>query len=168
MNRSSRPEVFYKKGFLRNFAKFTGKQRLWHRCFSVNFAKFLRTPCLTEHLGWLLLSRTSLAITKKNNFLSRVIRKTYFYRFSQKVFYWNGTLSTLKLSWNWFENDNLNVSVFTRKGCLTYQVFLLDQSFLLHFALVSILYRKRNIWIFLIFHNDILIKGNKDFLKISD
>ena len=54
MNRSSRPEVFYKKGFLRNFAKFTGKQRLWHRCFSVNFAKFLRTPCLTEHLGWVL------------------------------------------------------------------------------------------------------------------
>ena len=23
------------------------KQRLWHRCFPVNFAKFLRTPFLT-------------------------------------------------------------------------------------------------------------------------
>ena len=31
------------------------KKRLWHRCFSVNFAKFLRTPFLTEHLRWLLL-----------------------------------------------------------------------------------------------------------------
>ena len=31
------------------------KKRLWHRCFPVNFAKFLRTPFLTEHLGWLLL-----------------------------------------------------------------------------------------------------------------
>ena len=64
-----------RKGVLRNFAKFTGKRlcqslffhkvaglrtatllkkRLWHRCFPVNFAKFLRTPFLTEHL-WLLL-----------------------------------------------------------------------------------------------------------------
>ena len=31
------------------------KKRLWHRCFPVNFAKFLRTPFLTEHLRWLLL-----------------------------------------------------------------------------------------------------------------
>ena len=65
-----------KKGVLRNFAKFTGKRlcqslffnkvagqrpaillkkRLWHRCFTVNFAKCLRTPFLTEHLWWLLL-----------------------------------------------------------------------------------------------------------------
>ena len=32
------------------------KKRLWHRGFSVNFAKFLRIPFLTEHLRWLLLS----------------------------------------------------------------------------------------------------------------
>ena len=32
------------------------KKRLWHRCFPVNFAKFLRTHFLTEHLWWLLLS----------------------------------------------------------------------------------------------------------------
>ena len=31
------------------------KKRLWHRCFPVNFAKFLRTPSFTEHLRWLLL-----------------------------------------------------------------------------------------------------------------
>ena len=31
------------------------KKRPWHRCFPVNFAKFLRTPFLTEHLRWLLL-----------------------------------------------------------------------------------------------------------------
>ena len=31
------------------------KRTLWHRCFHVNFAKFLRTPFLTEHLQWLLL-----------------------------------------------------------------------------------------------------------------
>ena len=74
--RSSRPEVFCKKGVLRNFTKFTGKHlcqspffnkveglrpstllkmRLWHRCFPVNFVKFLRTPFFIEHLWWLLL-----------------------------------------------------------------------------------------------------------------
>ena len=73
---SSLPEVFCKKCVLRNFAKFTGKhlcqslffnkvagltpatllkKRLWHRCFPVNFAKFLETPFIIEHLWWLLL-----------------------------------------------------------------------------------------------------------------
>ena len=32
-----------KKGDLRNFTEFTGKQ-LWHGCFPVDFAKFLREP----------------------------------------------------------------------------------------------------------------------------
>ena len=58
---SSRPEVFYKKGVLKNFTKFTRpatlfKKRLWHRCFPVKFAKFLRTTFFIEHLWWLLLS----------------------------------------------------------------------------------------------------------------
>ena len=66
-----------KKGVLRNFAKFTGKylcqslffnkvaglrsatlfkKRLWHRCFPLNLAKFLRIPFPTEHLWWLFLT----------------------------------------------------------------------------------------------------------------
>ena len=70
-------EVFYEKGVLRNFTKFTGKRlfqslifnnvacmrpaallkkRLWHMCFPVNFVKFLRTPFFTENIWWLLLS----------------------------------------------------------------------------------------------------------------
>ena len=64
--RRSCPEVFCKKGVLRNFVKFMGKylcqglffnkvSGLWYRCFPVNFAKFLRTPFLKEHLRWLLL-----------------------------------------------------------------------------------------------------------------
>ena len=40
------PEVFYKN--LRPATLF--KKRLWHRNFPVNFAKFLITPFLTEHL----------------------------------------------------------------------------------------------------------------------
>ena len=63
--------MFYKKGILKNFAKFTGKQlclsllyytcpatllkkRPWHMCFPVNFAKFLRTFFI-ENLRSLLL-----------------------------------------------------------------------------------------------------------------
>ena len=67
-----------KQGVLKNFAKFTGKHLcqsiflnkvaglrpvtlikkcLWHRCFPVNFAKFLRTYFLQNTSGRLLLSR---------------------------------------------------------------------------------------------------------------
>ena len=63
------PEVFYKKGVPKNFAKFTGKhlccslffnkvaglkpatlskKKPQHRCFPVNFVKFLRTPFFTS------------------------------------------------------------------------------------------------------------------------
>ena len=31
--------------------------RLWHKCFPVNFAKFLRTPLLQNASGWLLLTK---------------------------------------------------------------------------------------------------------------
>ena len=31
------------------------KKRPWHRCFPVNFPKFLKTPFFIEHLWWLLL-----------------------------------------------------------------------------------------------------------------
>ena len=64
--RSSRSELFYQKGVVKNFAKFAGKhlyqslfvnkvagmrpanlvKKLWTRSFPVNFAKFSRTPFL--------------------------------------------------------------------------------------------------------------------------
>ena len=31
------------------------KKNIWHRCFTVNFTKFLRTPFFTEYLRWLQL-----------------------------------------------------------------------------------------------------------------
>ena len=99
--RSSRPEVFCKKGVLRNFAKFTGKhmrqshffnkiaglraatllkKRLWHRCFPVNFSKFLRTPFSIEHLRWLLLKSISnlLIKTTKDDFYT--LLRFYFFK----------------------------------------------------------------------------------------
>ena len=92
---NSRPEVFYEKGVLRNFAKLTGKhtcqslffnkvagfrsatllkKRFWHRCFPVNFTKFLRTHFLTEHLQWLLLAfvRLLFVISQLNHLASKI------------------------------------------------------------------------------------------------
>ena len=76
--RSSRLDIFSKKGVLRNFAKLTRKhlrQRLfqslrpatllqkglWQRYCPMNFVKFLRTPIFIEHLWWLLLNCTEMA-----------------------------------------------------------------------------------------------------------
>ena len=66
--RSSQLEVLCRKGVFRNFAKFTGKQspeslvpeprpatllkkRLWHTCFPLNLAKFLRIFFLQNTSG---------------------------------------------------------------------------------------------------------------------
>ena len=70
------PEVLCKKSVFGNFTKFTGKhlgqslffnkvaglrpttllkKRLWHRCFPVNFVKFLSTPFLQNTSRRLLL-----------------------------------------------------------------------------------------------------------------
>ena len=74
--RSSHQTCSVKRSFLRNFVKFTGKhlcqslffnkvaglrpttllrKRFWHRCFPVNFAKFLRAPFLQNSPGQMLL-----------------------------------------------------------------------------------------------------------------
>ena len=79
-SRSSQRRCSVRKGALRNFGKFTGKhlcqslffnkvaglrsatllkKRLWHRCFPVNFPKFLRRTFLQNTSGRLLLSINS-------------------------------------------------------------------------------------------------------------
>ena len=54
--KSSRPEVFCKKGVPKNFAKFTGKRLCQSFFFNkvAGLVKFLRTHFLTEHVLWLL------------------------------------------------------------------------------------------------------------------
>ena len=49
------PVVFCKKSVPKNFATLL-KKRLWHMCFPVNFAKFLRTSFLQNTSGRLLLN----------------------------------------------------------------------------------------------------------------
>ena len=90
--RSSRPEVFCKKGVLRNFATFTGKhlrqslffnkvaclipatllkKTLKHRCFPVNFEKFLRTPLVaaSEYLVSVSFTVFTILITQIKSIL---------------------------------------------------------------------------------------------------
>ena len=83
--RSSHPEVFCKKVFLvisQNSQEKTCvrvpflirpatllKKKLWHRCFTVNFAKFLRTPldkyCFSLHKYWNFTFFPSVEILRK-------------------------------------------------------------------------------------------------------
>ena len=108
--------MFCKKDVLENFAKFTRKhlyqslffnnvtalspatllkKRLWHRCFSVTFAKFLRTPFLTEHLLFLLLHirRKRTAIDRLNSFRTKV------FIWCNKIWVWQYTHSLTKCSY---------------------------------------------------------------------
>ena len=98
--RSSHQRCSAKKGVLRNFAKFTGKHLcqstffnkvaglrsatllkkiLWHRCFPVNFAKFLKTPFLQNTSRRLLLSlnKNWKKQEKKSYFFSYLVTPTY-------------------------------------------------------------------------------------------
>ena len=77
---------FVKEGVLKNFTKFTRKhlcqslflnkvtgvrpptllkRRLWHKCFPVNFVKFLRTPFFKEHLRWLQETTDLVTLTEE-------------------------------------------------------------------------------------------------------
>ena len=54
--------------------KTLSKKRPWHRCFPVNFVKFLRTPCIREHTWWLLLTVKNYSKSKSKN-QSKTLRK---------------------------------------------------------------------------------------------
>ena len=96
--RCSCPEVFCKKGGCRNFAKFIGKQlyqsllfnklqawqacnfiktEIWHRCFPVYFAKFLRTTFLRTPLGNWTYSRAILFVIEHLLCLSASVYSIY-------------------------------------------------------------------------------------------
>ena len=125
--RSSRPEVFCKKGVLTNFAKFTGKylcqslffnkvvglspatllkKRLCHMCFPDNFVKFVRTPFLKEHLWWLLLNMVKNCHWDDVNLLNIVFwqyftnvpAKKFFEVFLIKIVVFKSVLTFLLLS----------------------------------------------------------------------
>ena len=92
--------VILRKGVLGNSSKFSGKhkcqslffnkvaglrpatllkKRLWHRCFPVNFAKFLRTRFLQNTYGWVLLQKHSFCLLSQHDIVPFQKRShTYF------------------------------------------------------------------------------------------
>ena len=103
--RSSRLEVFCRKGVFRKFEKSTGKnfcqsllfnknagqttvtllkKRFWYWCFPVNFSKFLKTPSITEHLRWLLLKTPVNQLIFREELVD--LQLCYSRTFSQEVF----------------------------------------------------------------------------------
>ena len=55
------------------------KKSLWHRCFPVNFAKFLKTPFFTERVRWLLLYFIIPQRQKFENLVPKSNREKVFY-----------------------------------------------------------------------------------------
>ena len=65
-----------------------------HRCFSVNFVKFLRTSFLTEHLCWLLLTLKGRPLYNSNIFSETITSKRVV------IWAWEGHLRRSSLSEN--------------------------------------------------------------------
>ena len=96
------PEVFCKNSVLTNFAKFIGKHMcqilfFWHRCFPVNFAKFLRTRvlrntssiCFYTAVSELLLKTDALKIfedAKCEKYCTVQYDHKFFYSFGNDLF----------------------------------------------------------------------------------
>ena len=80
-NQKQLPEVFYEKGVIRNFAKFTGKQHLCQslffkkvtlvQVFSCEFFEISKNTSFTEHL-WTTASVQLLFKGATENFFSKV------------------------------------------------------------------------------------------------
>ena len=108
-NRSIHQRCSIEKGVLRNLAKFTRKHlcqslffnkvaglRLWHMCFPVNFAKFLRTPFLLNTSGRLLLEKLKTGKTifrqkiccfsKSNDLLHLQFRFIFIFNYQKGIF----------------------------------------------------------------------------------
>ena len=131
--RSSRLEVFCRKGVLRNFEKFTGKhlcqsllfnkvaglkhvtllkKRLWHSCFPVNFSKFLRTPSVAasenicepaDFQGRIGRSATLL----KPNVFTRSSKYMCFKPFKARKYYYDRTSANENVKKNGMCKQNL-------------------------------------------------------------
>ena len=80
--RSSHPLLFCKKGFLRNYAKFTRKHQkkeIPPKMFSCKYCEISHNTFFKEHFGWLLLHKHSLCLLSHHDLLSFQKRcHTYF------------------------------------------------------------------------------------------
>ena len=74
------------------------KKRLWHRCFPVNFAKFLKILFLKEHLWWRAIIQKLKSVFKKFVSYPRNKMETYA-DVSKMLKYWKWWLTFLVKEW---------------------------------------------------------------------
>ena len=87
ISRNSQENVCARVSFL--------KKRLWHRCFPVNFATFLRTFFLTEHLRWLLL--TCQSESTLYSFRTSCLKQAQYLKFKLSKTSWKYNRSNIPL-----------------------------------------------------------------------
>ena len=97
--------------------KFTVKKRLWHRCFPVNFTKFLRTPFLQRRLG-----ETSAFVLGNSQLLSdslrsfRIITCTFKKNFAKNSIFWCKLTSNTNFN-NWtLSNSTIKLKILELIG----------------------------------------------------
>ena len=95
-----------RKGVLRNFAKFTGKdlcqglffnkatglrpatllkKKLWRKCFPVNFVKFLRAPFFQNTPGWPLLEFQLFSVLLWRPFMETFLYNAFQWKKSRQL-----------------------------------------------------------------------------------
>ena len=123
--RSSRPEVFSKKGVLRNFTKFIGKhvsqkRRLWYKYFSVNFVKFLRTHFFHRTLlvaaSVCLASMLQIGLPLLNLLLLVAFLLSSSLRLSLTLSWSNNSLSREAID-PWVDSSSYNDSTILERKC---------------------------------------------------
>ena len=148
--------MFCKKGVLKNFPKFTVKhlcqslffnkvarlrpptllkKRLWHRCFTVNFGKFLRTPLFIKQLWWLLLKIVMSVISNRFCFTRRTEKRQNCPSSSKNIFKSHRLLCVFTIFSKIFARLNLNYlfPFFVQISCLqAANQILLHLIFILH------------------------------------
>ena len=97
------------------------KKRLWRKCFPLNFAKFLRTPFVIEHLCGLLLDNGNLIKTNTWNllFLKDLASKPWAALMTSSIHVWKALWLTKP---KYYELINL-IGMLTAVTLISFNIF---------------------------------------------
>ena len=133
INKSSHRRCSVKKGLLINFVKFPGKHpcrpanllknRLWHRCFPVSFAKFLRICFLQNISGRMLLYR-NMEVMKAGYLKKNISTNTYKKQYKKFYFILKRDIeNSSKKRLEYFKDENSCVKKEPKGVCNLYSQY---------------------------------------------
>ena len=133
INKSSHRRCSVKKGLLINFVKFPGKHpcrpanllknRLWHRCFPVSFAKFLRICFLQNISGRMLLYR-NMEVMKAGYLKKNISTNTYKKQYKKFYFVLKRDIeNSSKKRLEYFKDENSCVKKEPKGVCNLYSQY---------------------------------------------